>query len=208
MSYRVNIEDIFEGKAFMRPLFYNYEGGLRFELSQGGSYLNQFTTAHRRAMEVCRFIFSNSENIVVCVKVFGGKTALSILPCLRSLKTIGLNPGNEREYWTEFDDEWINDEDYLSSLWHYIAFPLPIDKLADVLWCALASDFGSIEPRVNASFYLFDMDMHVMVWPYDDRGMDVVGPNTDLLSGVYYEFNSYLLDHDRAIMDAVFAKKP
>ena len=208
MSYRVKIEDIFGGKAFRRPLFYNYEGGLRFELSQGGSYINQFTTAHRKAMDVCRYVFSGSENIVVCLKIFGGNTPLSILPCFRSLKRIGLYPGNEREYWTEFDEDWIDDECYLDSLWHYIAFRVSIDKLADVLWCALAKDFGSIEPRVSANFYLFGMEQNLMVFPYDDRGMDIIGPNHILLSNVYSKFDSYLLDHDRDVMDAVFATKP
>lgn len=154
MSYRVKIKDIFDGKAFLRPLFYNYEGGLRFELSEDGDYINQFTTAHRKAMDVCRFTFTDPENIVVCVKVFGGKTSLSILPCFRSLKKVGLSPGNDKEYWTEFDEDWIVEENYSSSLWHYIAFSLSTDKLANVLWCALAADFASIEPRVNASFYL------------------------------------------------------
>ena len=207
MSYRVKIEDIYEGKAFKRPLFYNYEGGLRFELSRGGSYINQFTTAHSRAMDVCRYVFTGSKNIVVCVKIFGSKTPLSILPCLRSLKKIGLHQANEREYWTEFDDDWIDDECYLDSLWHYIAFPVSIDKLADILWCALATEFSSIEPRVSANFYLFGMEQDLMVFPYDDRGMDIVGPNHLLLSNVYSEFNGYLLDYDRDVMDSVFSKK-
>lgn len=47
-----------------------------------------------------------------------------------------------------------------------------------------------------------------MVWPYNDRGMDIVGPNHKLLSYLYGKFNDYLLDHDRDVMDTVFAKMP
>lgn len=44
-----------------------------------------------------------------------------------------------------------------------------------------------------------------MVFPYDDRGMDVAGPNKDLLSQLYHQHNIYLLDYDRCAMDNTFA---
>ncbi|MHC8338757.1 DUF3885 domain-containing protein [Pseudomonas sp. HLT2-19-2] len=40
---------------------------------------------------------------------------------------------------------------------------------------------------------------------YDDRGMDVVGPNKDLLSQLYRQHHTYLLDYDRHTMDTTFA---
>jgi hypothetical protein len=41
MQLQKEIEAIFEGKAFLRPLFYSYPGGLRFELSEGGSAIEE-----------------------------------------------------------------------------------------------------------------------------------------------------------------------
>ena len=41
--------------------------------------------------------------------------------------------------------------------------------------------------------------------PYDDRGMDVIGPNHALLADLYHRFNERLLDYDRARMDGFFA---
>lgn len=43
-----------------------------------------------------------------------------------------------------------------------------------------------------------------MVFPYDDRGMDVVGPNKNLLLQLYRQHHPYLLDYDRDAMDATF----
>lgn len=68
MSIRAHIEKKLDGKAFERPLFYSYEGGLRFELPEGGNYLNQFLTDHRKAMEICSQVFSACEDITICVK--------------------------------------------------------------------------------------------------------------------------------------------
>ena len=100
--------------------------------------------------------------------------------------------------------EWRGDEDYADSLWHYVAFEAPAEYLISALWCALSSDFGSIEPSPTADIYLFNLDKEVMVFPYDDRGMDIVGPNKQFLKDQYDKFGHYLLDYDREAMDAVF----
>ncbi len=205
MNIRTQIDNMFEGKAFKRPLFYNYEGGLRFKLSEGGNFLNQFLTAHRKGMEVCSQLFSGCEDITICVKVYGGKTLLSSLSILKSLREAGLYPTSDKEHWSEFDDEWKRDEDYADSLWHFIAFKAPIEILVNALWCALSSDFGNIEPSPMADIYMFNLNKEVMVFPYDDRGMDIVGPNKKLLKEQYDKFGSYLLDYDREAMDAVFS---
>jgi len=205
MTIRTQIENKFDGKAFKRPLFYNYKGGLRFELSEGGNYLNQFLTAHRKGMEVCGRVFSGCEDITICVRVYGSKTLLSSLSTLKSLRDAGLYPTSEKEHWTEFDEEWEGDEDYADSLWHFIAFKAPIENLINALWCALSSDLGNIEPSPMADIYLFNLDKEIMAFPYDDRGMDIVGPNKQFLKEQYDKFGHYLLDYDREVMDAVFS---
>ena len=44
------------------------------------------------------------------------------------------------------------------------------------------------------------------MFPYDDRGMDVVGPNFQLLLALYQKHHSYLLQYDIEAMDATFAQ--
>jgi len=51
MNLELEIESIFEGKAFFRPLFYSYPGGLRFALSETGAF------AACRASSVTRTTF-------------------------------------------------------------------------------------------------------------------------------------------------------
>lgn len=205
MNIQTQIESIFDGKSFKRPLFYNYEGGLRLELSEGGNYLNQFLTAHRKGMEVCTQIFEGCEEVTICVRIGGEKSLLSCLSTLKSLRKAGLYPASGKEHWAEFDDEWVGDEDYADSLWHFIAFKAPVENLINALWCAFSSDFGYIEPSPMVDVYLFNLDAEIMVFPYDDRGMDIVGPNHKFLKEQYNKFGHYLLDYDREAMDAVFS---
>lgn len=204
MNIRAQIENTFDGKAFKRPLFYNYEGGLRFELSEGGNYLNQFVTAHRKAMEICSQIFSGCQNVTICVRVYGGKKLLTSLSALRALREAGLYPMSGKEHWTEFDEEWHGDEDYVDSLWHYIAFNASCEYIVNALWCALSSDFSRIKPNPRADIYLFNLNKEVMVFPYDDRGMDIIGPNKQFLKEQYGRFGQCLLNYDKEAMDAVF----
>lgn len=69
----------------------------------------------------------------------------------------------------------------------------------------MARDFSAIQPKPNCILYLFNLKKHVMVFPYDDRGMDVVGPNKNLLLQLYRLHHTYLLDYDRHTMDTTFS---
>ncbi len=205
MNIEHKIEKVFDGKAFDRPLFYKLPGGLRFELSEGGDWLEQFDLAYGKAFEICSSIFD--DEIVVCLRIFGRKPLLSVLPVIKDLKSIGLYPSTKKEHWKEkniYDPEWATDED---EYWHTIAFHLPIDALKKLLWCSLASDQG-IKPCPSAGYYLFDLEKSIEVWPYDDRGMDVVGPNHELLAKLHSKFSSYLLEYDLEAMNETFSEKP
>ncbi|UPW17091.1 DUF3885 domain-containing protein [Agarivorans sp. TSD2052] len=205
MNIEHRITEIFSGKAFERPVFYSIPGGLRFELSEGGDWLEQFDLAFRKALEICESIFD--DEILVCIRTFGGKSLLSVLPVVRELKNIGLYPPTKKEHWKEKnqdDPEWATDED---EYWHTIAFHLPSSALKKLLWCSLACDQG-IKPCPPASYYLFDLKKSIEVLPYDDRGMDVVGPNHEFLAELYSKYSQYLLDYDLDAMNATFSKKP
>ncbi|QDS97309.1 DUF3885 domain-containing protein [Adhaeretor mobilis] len=205
MNYRDQIDSTFDGNAFKRPLFYGYGGGLRFELSEGGNYLNQFLTAHRKGMEICSEIFRPDKPLTVCFKVFG-ESLLSCRSVLRGLIELEIYPKQSKEYWTEREEEWEGDEDYSNCHWHYFVFDIPPDRLLNVLWCAFSSDFGPIKPRAHATVYLFNLEERIMALAYDDRGMDVVGPNRPLLKKLYDRFNAYLLSCDKEAMDASFSE--
>lgn len=54
------------------------------------------------------------------------------------------------------------------------------------------------------SIHIADVQKRLALTVYDDRGMDVFGPNGPTLSSLYRKFNPWLLDYDRAEMDAKF----
>ena len=205
MEYRNKIESTFGKEIFDRPLFYNYESGLRFEMSDGGNFLNQFLTAHRKGMEVCSEIFNTDKDITVCMKLFGTRSLLSCLPTIRSLRNFEIYSKDfVKEHWSEKDEEW-DDESEDDFMWHYLVLEMPSSLIPNLLWCAFSSDFGYIQPASPAALYLFEFQKKITVFPYDDRGMDVVGTNKLFLKALYESFEKYLLDYDREEMDKNYA---
>lgn len=205
MNLRDKIERTFQGKAFARPLFYSCPGGLRFELSETGGIIEQFLTALRKSTTICSDIFADAETLVVCLRTHSGSHGFMHRAAIRTFRSAGVDIPPERSIWSEEIDveEWYCEEE--PEYWINIAFEAPITSLQAFLWCALAKDFGAIEPNPHCDVYLFNLPKQVMVFPYDDRGMDVVGLNAPLLSQLYERHNQYLLDYDRSTMDVTFA---
>lgn len=196
MNHRIAIEETFLGRAFLRPLFYSYPGGLRFELSEGGHAIDQFLTAHHKASEICRDAFSGNDNLTICLRVhYFQESKFAYRSTLRDLADAGIKIPRSRSIWLE---EVAEDCSLL------VAFSASTTALPRLLWCALSADFGSIRPRPLCSVYLFNLDAGVMAFPYDDRGMDVVGPNSNLLERLYRKHSAYLLEHDIKAMKESF----
>lgn len=205
MNLQVEIERIFGGKAFARPLFYSYPGGLRFELSETGGVIEPFLSALRKSTQICGDVFLDEATLVACLRIHSGSSHFAHRASIYALRSAGIDIPTERSVWSEEIDpeDWYCESK--PEYWINIAFEAPVPLLQAFLWCALARDFAAIQPKPNCVLYLFNLKKRVMVFPYDDRGMDVVGPNKDLLAQLYRQHHTYLLDYDRHSMDTTFA---
>ena len=204
MSIRENIEKKFGENAFLKPLFYSSEGGLRFELSQSGSSIHQFLSAINRASHICQDIFHEDDVVVLCIRCVLGSNKYAHRSSIRQLKEAGISIPKKYDLWLvelPVDDRLYEDKpEYVVS----IAFHVSIKIIESALWCALAVDFPSIRPNPRCLVYIFNMTKSVMVHPYDDRGMDVAGYNHDCLKSLYIKHNKMLLPYDIDKMRTTF----
>ena len=169
-SIKESIESVFGQKALDHALFYENEGSLRFELSEGGSYAEMFIQAYTKASEILGAVFEEQKDAHACLGFYGEKTLLSNLSVFRDIRDCQITiPKSECEIWQGIEPE----EELLRT---YIAFPVQKDDIPKLLWSALAADLG-VKPRANCDVYLFSIKQEVLVHPYDDRGMDVIGSN-------------------------------
>lgn len=191
---------VFGPRAFEHGLFYAHEhdGALRFELSRGGGRLDQFAQAFDRGREIADHVFRDSARIVAVLGWCGGGPLVRHMAVFRALRDCGVALARPRTAWTGASEECWDDGERT-----FVAFACEKDALHHLLWGAIAVDLG-VHPRLESRVYIADPERGVLAHPYDDRGMDVIGPNEALLRELYHRFNGYLLDYDRARMDARF----
>lgn len=203
MNLRREIQEIL-GATYKHALFYNFPGGLRFELSEGGSPLDQVLIALRKATAICDDVFDGADRILAHLRKFVPASRFQLRPTLRELQLAGVTIPKDREIWLEKMDEGQGGDD--DECWLNCAFEIPKSKLQNLLWCALTTDFPPIRPNPRCRVYLLNPDKGIIVHPYDDRGMDVVSRQKSALAGLYERHNDLLLDYDIEAMRQTFAQ--
>lgn len=192
----------FGRNAFELGCFYANAPALRFELSLGGTSLDQFEQAWDRAREVVDHAFGDADELVAVVTRFTPGPPIRHVEMFRSLRALRVPVRRPFAWWDEpYHDSHEPDG---PDTQFYMAFRVQREAVHRLLWGPLAVDL-CIRPALSGWLYLADPARGIVVHPYDDRGMDIVGPNRALLAELYHRFNAYLLDYDRDRMDAYFA---
>lgn len=196
---REEIHRVFGPAALEWGLFYRNQPALRFELSDGGGYVEMFTRAYDRAREILAVAFAGTDELTVVLSEAGGGGMLSHLSGFRALRSCGIPLPRPYAAWTETTGaEW----DHVERV--FLTFRCGREMLNRLLWGALATELG-VRPRLVSHLYLADPERGILAHPYDDRGMDLIGPSHTLLRELYTRFGEYLLDYDRERMDGFFA---
>jgi hypothetical protein len=195
---REEIRSVFGEHALEWALFYQNEPALRFELSDGGGWIEMFTRAYDRAREILAAAFAGTTSLtVILAHVCAGDDARARIPVLRALRDCGIPIPRPYETWAEPADE----EGFRRV---FLAFRCGPEWVNRLLWGVLATELG-IHPSLPCRVYLADVERGILVFPYDDRGMDVIGPNHALLRDLHARFGPWLLEYDRERMDGFFA---
>ncbi len=186
---------IFGKHSFQHAIFYNNNKSLRFELAEGGTRTSRFISALEKSMKITKTLFHESKVLSVCL-AFPGNNYLTNLSVFRNLSDLEIKiPSKSDKY-----NEWIEDDEWNRNYIFYSIKPHEIEKY---LFGKLGAELG-VSPSFWFDLYIFDTDLGVLVHPYDDRGMDVVGPNQNLIKSLYDQYSSLLLNHDKEIMDNWF----
>jgi Domain of unknown function (DUF3885) len=182
---------------------------LRFELSQGGSSVNAFTSAYDRARCLARAALPSQQVVAVIAAIpnpsivagaecngWTGRTAFEVLAGM------GVPTVRSEANWMGYI--YPNDKDDPEALlWEHRAVRLTWDQADILLWSNIAVDMG-VTPQAPVISKLVDVERDVTVNAYDDRGMDITALNADRVSGLYARFDGWLLDYDRPRMASAF----
>lgn len=204
------LTQVFGWVDFPRPLFYEAEFALRFEL--GGELPmgpRRFLQAMDRARAVASALFAKADRLTVATSYLGRRLTPAIPAKLRqALGDTEVQIADAQSFRPPPRDS--NDLENAAEGWHRFIWTFDIrnddSQILPFLWASVANEMP-IAPRfpVLAGSYIMDLTNGVILFVYDDRGMDAAAVEPELLRPSYEKFNSWLLDHDRPLMDAMFA---
>ncbi len=172
--------------------------GLRFRLGLwDGAYerIEQFVSALDRARKILDCVFPTSRRLTVMFEYYGERSLLADREVLRATRDCIRRFGRPHQVYVATHPDQIEDE-VIEDSYTRILFTIQRDLLVRVLWGPFAKDLG-IGPQIPGWVYIADKELGIVAKPYDDRGMDVAGPNRELLQRLYREFNDWLLDSHR-----------
>ncbi|RIV86090.1 DUF3885 domain-containing protein [Aurantiacibacter xanthus] len=185
------------GNCLPEALFYNFDFSLRFELSQRGDWPTRILQACSRARTILDSLPTADDEWEVVLASYGEDFASSLAGFAPELLNIY---GCEKEGLRVLGEIYVDGE-FQRSL---VTLDPPPSTSACLL-AAVAADCPALVSPFPASPYLIDWQREVIVWPYDDRGMDVVATSRATLQPIYDRFRQWLLESDLARMDSTFA---
>jgi hypothetical protein len=194
------VSERFIGQQSDGAFFCPYADSLRFELGLGSQPVSRFLSAHERAMTVLRDAFRGARHLHVAVQIWHDTPTPGVailLDACRSLRDCGLPWPIKEGIETSLVPREID-------VWHTVmVMPLENEALPRAIWAAVARNMG-VEPRIAAWIFVFSIDLGIMAHLYDDRGMDVAGPNMARLKELYVTHRSLLLEYDMERMRSTF----
>lgn len=201
MTYRNIIHTLTETRTYRHALFYQFPGGLRFELSEDGSPLTQILTALRKATMICEDALGKGNPFLVHMQQFIFSSGFELRGTIRELRLAGIEIPKIRDVWYE---EVYESDEYEDGFWINCVFEMQAFCMENLLWCALVTDFPSFHPNPHCLIYLVNPEKSILIHPYDDRGLDVICRNSMELTMLYEKYNAWLLDYDKEVMVQTF----
>lgn len=198
MTLLGEVLDIFGPNALEPTLFYRHSPALRFELAGGETWIAQFLQAIDRARAILEAGFAGADELTVIFWMWSEDPEQKIGRGLKAqLKSLDL-PLEQPEFHRLPPRDG---DDFPQAC--FVA-KLPTRRLPELLWGALAREL-SIKPKLGWRLVIAAPDLGLLACPYDDRGMDITGPNTERLTKLYHQFDAWLLDYDRERMAEMFS---
>jgi hypothetical protein len=184
---------------------------LRFELNQGGRYVNMFTSSYDRARCLARAAL-RSEQVVAVIAAYPPSTVLGARrrgwtrrAAYDVLGEMGVPTISSEATWMGFTYRGEEEDDEARPGEHR-AVSVTWDQADILLWNQIAHDMG-VMPQAPVTSTLVDVERGVTVYAYDDRGMDITALSPDPILELYTRFDTWLLDHDRPRMSEAFVVK-
>lgn len=190
------LEQHFPNLEVDKPLFYNADIGLRFEIGNPNPEVSDevyFEQVNYRSIKLFKETHHENDDIFIMLYFYINRkyTKIAKINAFRhSMKNTKLlrNLSCKTVPLLEDDDE---DNDGL-------------EKYRYVLQCKV-SDIKVMKFIFSKRpIFIINTPRHTILHFYDTRGLDIVGSSKEVLNDLYTTYNHWILDYDREQIDLVF----
>lgn len=207
------LENYFPNLKLCKPLFYNSEIGIRFEIgcSEVDSNDEQYIeSVYSRSLQLFEEVFSKEDNILLVVNAHRSFDSESEMTNENEVFPVFfINPKNfEHELDSEeipfcYLEEDESVEDSIKTIRYCYDCNLKKIKYTELLKAIANQDLG-YKPAVIDEVYFINTDTNIIYHLYDDRGLDLISNNKASLEKLYIKYNSWILDYDRDRINNLF----
>ena len=192
MSYKNEIESLFGDIYHKHALAYNYPISTRFELNEGGTYSQMFLESFDRFKQIVNFIYPQQVNLIAAVCFYEETELHKTLPKhFRKLKKQDFKLPRKYERIVKYTKDF---EIYTYT--YFFELELWGSEFTTLIWNTFACDLG-IRPMAQLRVYFFDPDKQLIIHPYDDRGMDIIGNTKNVFDKLNKRFNKYWMSIEK-----------
>jgi len=206
---RKKLKDIFKIENFNDGLFYDFKYAVRFELSIGKldePRLHMFLQAWNKFNKIFNFVFKDSKKIDVVLCIDDYMNIKKGYPkAFHMLRKCGFKPPKKIELYKTICVEDGDEANVTYRYLYYFTIKKESFNIKSIVWAILGRELG-IKPTAGILAYFIDFDRKILVYPYDDRGCDVIGVKKEDILPIYVKFKDWLLDYDKKRMRDTFEK--
>lgn len=195
----------YPGLSLRAPLFYSWPVGIRFDLQNDSPNIDDeyFREVEHRAVRLFETTFLPTDSILVVyqeshfkrTRIRSGNFLRRQTPLSKTdihfQKIPNPYPGTHMlGKWTRM---------HFSSLCATIPYTHIFAAIGH-------QDFPARSPRLHGELYFLNQRTGLILYMYDDRGLDILGPAPADLRHLYETYNHWILEYDQERIDTTFAR--
>jgi len=208
-TYRQFFQDNFAGLKLRKPLFYSWDCSLRFDLQdeyKSADNEKYFVEVIRRATTIFETTFEPSDKLFFVFKDYRNRRE-KIRPANYAFRQIDKLEKSEI-FYTREKVVYYPDDEYNVAL---VCLTANRINYKNILTAIANTDFPSQQPRLDnrgvftsKEIYFVNIGKRLIFHIYDDRGLDIIAADKEILRPILEKHNDWILDYDREQIDKQF----
>ncbi|MCS1350904.1 DUF3885 domain-containing protein [Mechercharimyces sp. CAU 1602] len=185
------------------PLFYNFDIGLRFEMSEEGIKEQVYNRAYTLINELC--IPTDELFIIIFLDSWDDyppEEEEQVIASFQRYANAHVKHVNIDRKKVPYRYSGLYDNDSRTFRYSLQCKVNEVDM--EGLLIASANQSFDLEPLLKGDLFILNCSKDIVFHLYDYRGMDIVSKSRDTLISVFTEYNHWLLDFDKDRMNSIY----